>query len=209
MSTKDRSGQFRRDLGWKTTATGGRAQQRFHLGHDPNAAAVAAWRLAQFCVGLERHFERERDGEACRWEGWSLDSAEQIAGGKMVVTAAVPEHAGTHDDRPVAAVGWFALLETCFGTICGMEPAEPTAAADSAAVLARRGESHLDLGRRMLATVGRPPTGGTLHAAVDAYVARLHAVHRTADGAVRQTGEKQGERAVASRPTTRTSRCPT
>ena len=195
MATLDRTGQYRRDLGWKRTGSGNRSQQRFYLGRDEDAAALAEKRLEQFWTALERYFGQERDGEECLWEGWSLALAKQIADGKMVVTADLPDHVRPHAEREglVAVAGWLNLLKKYFGTICGIEMAS---AAEAEELQARRGQFHLDLGKQILATTGQAPTGETFHGAVDGYVAYLHRVHRTPEQAVSQTGKKQGERAV-------------
>src|SRR5437867_3532755 len=45
MAVPDPSGQYRRDLGWKLTRSGKRAQHRFYLGRDKNNAQVSETRL--------------------------------------------------------------------------------------------------------------------------------------------------------------------
>lgn len=195
MPTLDRSGQYRRDLGWKSTGPGKRTQQRFYLGHDRDAAALAEKRLEQFWKALERYYAEMRDGEVCVWEEWSLALAKQIADGQMMVTAAVPKHVQVHveSDGLVAVAGWMHLLKEYFGTICGIEMAS---AAEAEEVQARRGQFYLDMGKQILASTGKVPTGETLHGAIDAYVAYLHHVHKTPEQVVSQTGKKQGERAL-------------
>ena len=89
--------------------------------------------------------------------------------------------------------GWLNLLKKYFGTICGIEMA---AAAEAEELQVKRGQFHLDLGKRILATTGKAPTGETFHGAIDGYIAYLHRVHRTPEKVVSQTGKKQGERAV-------------
>jgi len=195
MATLDKSGQYRRDLGWKTTGSGNRSQQRFYLGHDKDSASLAERRLEQFWTGLERYFWQERDGQECRWEEWSLALAKQVADGLMVVNADVPVHVQPHveQDGLVAVAGWLNLLKKYFGTICGIEMAEASKAEE---LQTKRGQFYLDLGKRILATTGNAPTGETIHGAIDAYVEYLHQVHRTPEQAISQTGKKQGERAI-------------
>ena len=195
MLTIDRSGQYRRDLGWKPTAAGGLSQQRFYLGRDRGAAAAAEDRLAKFWDALGRYFAAERDGEKCLWEEWSLAIAKQVAGGSVVVRADLPGHAGFRDEaeRVLLVAAWRSALKKYFGTIFAAET-ESAAQADQLQI--RRGQFHADLGRDILASAGRTPTGETLHGAIDGYVAHLHGVHRTAEGVVSQTGKKQGERAA-------------
>ena len=123
MPTLDRTGQYRRDLGWKRTASGSRSQQRFYLGRGEGAADLAEMRLGQFWTALERYFEKERDGEDCLWEEWSLALAKQIADGRMVVIADVPCHiqAQAEYEGLVVVAGWLNLLKKYFGLICGMK----------------------------------------------------------------------------------------
>ena len=195
MPTLDRTGQYRRDLGWKRTASGNRSQQRFYLGRNEGAAALAEMRLGQFWTALERYFEKERDGEDCLWEGWSLALAKQIADGHMVVTADVPDHvqAQAEHEGLVAVAGWLNLLEKYFGLICGIDMAAAEAVEE---LQTSRGEFYHDLGKKILATTGKAPTGETFHGAIDSYISYLHRVHQTAEKVVSQTGKKQGERAA-------------
>lgn len=195
MPTLDRSGQYRRDLGWKKTASGNRSQQRFYLGHDHDAAALAERRLVQFWAALERYFEEERDGIESRWEDWSLALAKQIADGAMVVKTEAPDHIQAQaEHEPTIVAAWFQMLKEYFGTICGIEMAE---AKNAEELLARRGQYYLDKGKYILEATGKAaPTGETFHQAVDAYIAYLHHVHRTPENLVSQTGKKQGERAT-------------
>jgi len=195
MATLDRTGQYRRDLGWKRAGSGNRTQQRFYLGRDRVAALLAEKRLEQFWTALERYFEHERDGEECLWEGWSLALAKQVADGRIVVTAEVPDHLRPQVKREglILVAGWLDLLKKYFGTLFGIEM---ESAAEAEELQAWRGQFYLDLGRQILATTGKAPTGETFHGAVDAYVSYLHRVHRTAENAVSQTGKKQGERAA-------------
>jgi hypothetical protein len=90
MATLDLSGQYRRDLGWKLTRSGKRAQQRFYLGRDKNAAQVSETRLQAFWTALEEYFAEERKGESPLWEVWSLEIAEAITEGKMVMASPPP-----------------------------------------------------------------------------------------------------------------------
>ena len=78
MATLDKSGQYRRDLGWKKTGSGNRSQQRFYLGHDKDSLLLPERRLEQFWTALERYFWHERDGEDCLWEEWSLALAKKL-----------------------------------------------------------------------------------------------------------------------------------
>ncbi len=195
MATLDRTGQYRRDLGWKRTGSGIRSQQRFYLGRDKDAALLAERRLKEFWVALERYFRQERDGEECIWEEWSLALAKQIADGVMMVTAAVPDHIQPHVEQEglVVVAGWLNLLKKYFGTICGIEMA---AQAEVEELQAKRGQFYLNLGQQILATTGKAPTGETFHYAIDAYISYLHRVHKTPENVVSQTGKKQGERAA-------------
>src|SRR5207248_2189236 len=86
----DLSGQYRRDLGWKLTKTGNRAQQRFYLGRDKATAHVSEIRLETFWKALEGYFGVERNGEAPLWEDWSLEIAGAIADGQMVIAPPDP-----------------------------------------------------------------------------------------------------------------------
>jgi len=196
MPTLDRTGQYRRDLGWKKTSSGNRSQQRFYLGRDQGAAGLAERRLVQFWEAIERYFEEERDGEECRWEAWSLALAKQIADGAMVVTADVPDHIQVQVEHEgvIVVAGWHNLLKEYFGAICGIEMVGANQAEE---LLTRRGQFHFDMGKPILEATGKAaPTGETLHQAIDAYIDYLHRVHQTAEKIVSQTGKKQGERAV-------------
>src|SRR5258707_5326576 len=90
MATLDRRGQYRRDLGWKLTRSGKRAQQRFYLGRDKNTAQVSETRLQAFWSALEGYFAAERKGEPPLWEDWSLEIAEAITDGKMAIAPPHP-----------------------------------------------------------------------------------------------------------------------
>ena len=198
MATLDRTGQYRRDLGWKKTASGNRTQQRFYLGRDKDTAHLAEKRLEQFWAGLERYWGDYRDGE-CLWEEWSLAIAKQIADGKMVVTAELPQNFpvvnadGQELQGLEAPASWLNVLKHYFGTICGFEMAE---AAEVENFQRERGQFLVDLGKDILGMTGKAPTGETFHGAVDAYISYLHRVHRTPENVVSQTGKKQGERAA-------------
>jgi hypothetical protein len=66
---------------------------------------------------------------------------------------------------------------------------------------AERGAYFQEIGRRILASVGKASTGGTLHGAINAYIAWLEAKFVTPPEAgqeqrTSQTGKKQAERAV-------------
>ena len=208
MPTLDRSGQYRRDLGWKVTSLGRRTQQRFYLGRDEDGATLAEKRLEQFWSALERYWVGYRNGGCCLWEEWSIEIAKQIADGKMVVTVGLPAnfrvvnadsgglvsaHKGDDLEGLEAPASWLNVLKEYFGTICGFQITEEAVVED---FQAKRGQFYLNLGKDILATTGKPPTGETFHGAVDAYVAYLHRVHRTPEQAISQTGKKQGERAV-------------
>src|SRR5579862_7858891 len=133
MATLDRTGQYRRDLGWKKTASGTRSQQRFYLGRDKDAASLAEKRLEKFWNGLERYWSHNRY-EECLWEEWSLAIAKQIADGKMVVTVELPRNFREANADPEeiqgleAAASWLNVLKDYFGTVCGFEMAEAEAA---------------------------------------------------------------------------------
>jgi hypothetical protein len=184
MATLDLTGQYRRDLGWKLTRSGKRAQQRFYLGRNKNTAQVSETRLEAFWSALEGYFAAERKGESPLWEEWSLEIAEAITEGKMVIARPNPPPALVAlfpDDPDVAEAGWQNILLTHFASVIGFSG---MAAADG-----YKGRGEFDKPRPI-------HTGHTLHSAIDAYVEYLHRVHRTAENAVSQTGKKQGERAV-------------
>jgi hypothetical protein len=73
MATLDCTGQYRRDLGWKLTSGGKRAQQRFYLGRDKNTAQVSETRLQAFWSALEGYFDahsaraNRRSGKSGAW----------------------------------------------------------------------------------------------------------------------------------------------
>jgi hypothetical protein len=182
MATLDLSGQYRRDLGWKLTRSGKRAQQRFYLGRDKNSAQVSETRLEVFWTALEEYFAAERKGEIPLWEEWSLEIAAAIADGKMVISPPSPPAslvAWFPDDPDIVAAGWLDILQSHFGGVVGVSGAVP---------VAYRGRGEFDTPKPV-------HTGHTLHSAIDAYIEYLHQRHRTAEGIVSQTGKKQGERA--------------
>src|SRR5438105_3585540 len=123
MPTLDRSGQYRRDLGWKVTSSGSRTQQRFYLGRDEDDASLAEKRLEQFWTALERYWGDYREGE-CLWEDWSLAIAKQISDGKMVVSADLPQNLqvvnadGEELQGLEAPASWLNVLKEYFGTVC-------------------------------------------------------------------------------------------
>jgi integrase len=183
MATLDVSGQYRRDLGWKLTRSGKRAQQRFYLGRDKNHARVGETRLEAFWNALEGYFAAERKGESPLWEEWSLEIGAAIADGKMVIAPPPPPAALVAlfpDDPDVASAGWLDILQTHFAGVVGFS---------GVASFAYRGQGEFDKPKPI-------HTGHTLHSAVDAYVEYLHQVHRTPEQAISQTGKKQGERAI-------------
>ena len=90
MATLDRTGQYRRDLGWKRTRGGKRAQQRFYLGRDKIAAQVSETRLEAFWIALEGSFAVERKGASPVWEEWSLEIGAAIVDGKMAIAPPPP-----------------------------------------------------------------------------------------------------------------------
>jgi hypothetical protein len=184
MATLDLSGQYRRDLGWKLTRSGKRAQQRFYLGRDKNAAQVSETRLQAFWSALEGYFAAERKGETPLWEEWSLEIAEAITDGKMVIDPPHPHAALVAlfpDDPDIVAAAWQDMLLNHFAGVIGFS--------GLAASATYKGRGEFDKPKPV-------HTGHTLHSAIDAYVEYLHRVHRTPENTVSQTGKKQGERAV-------------
>src|SRR6185437_13547077 len=183
MATLDLSGQYRRDLGWKLTRSGKRAQQRFYLGRDKNTAQVSETRLQAFWTALEGYFANERKGESPLWEEWSLEIAQAITDGKMVI-APPPPHAALvalfPDDPDIVSAAWKDMLLQHFSSVIGFSG---MVAADG-----YKGRGEFDKPKPI-------HTGHTLHSAIDTYVEYLHRVHRTAENIVSQTGKKQGERA--------------
>ena len=182
MATLDLSGQYRRDLGWKLTRSGKRAQQRFYLGRDKNTAQVSETRLEAFWTALEGYFAAERKGESPLWEEWSLEIGAAITDGKMVITPPQPPPAIVAlfpDDPDLASAGWLDILQTHFSGVIGLS---------GVPCGGYRGRGEFDTPKAV-------HTGHTLHSAIDGYVEYLHQRHRTAEGIVSQTGKKQGERA--------------
>jgi hypothetical protein len=183
MATLDRTGQYRRDLGWKLSRSGKRAQQRFYLGRNKNTAHVSETRLEAFWSALEGYFAAERKGESPLWEEWSLEIAEAITDGKMVIAPPHPPAvlvALFPDDPDVASSGWLDILQTHFAGVIGFS---------GLTSFGYQGRGEFDKPKPV-------HTGHTLHSAIDGYVEYLHRVHRTAENIVSQTGKKQGERAA-------------
>jgi hypothetical protein len=183
MATLDVSGQYRRDLGWKLTRSGKRAQQRFYLGRDKNHARVGETRLEAFWNALGGYFAAERKGESPLWEEWSLEIGAAIADGIMVIAPPPPPAALVAlfpNDPDVASAGWNDILQTHFAGVVGLS---------GLAVFGYQGQGEFNKPKPV-------HTGHTLHSAVDAYVEYLHQVHKTPENIVSQTGKKQGERAV-------------
>jgi hypothetical protein len=182
MATLDLSGQYRRDLGWKLTRSGKRAQQRFYLGRDKNTAQVSETRLEAFWTALEGYFAAERKGESPLWEEWSLEIGAAITDGKMVINPPPPPPAIVAlfpDDPDLASAGWLDILQTHFSGVIALS---------GVPCGGYRGRGEFDTPKPV-------HTGHTLHSAIDGYVEYLHQRHRTAEGIVSQTGKKQGERA--------------
>jgi hypothetical protein len=184
MATLDRSGQYRRDLGWKLTRSGKRAQHRFYLGRDKNKAQVCETRLEAFWSDLEGYYAAERKGESPVWEDWSLEIAEAITDGKMQISPPSPPPALMAlfpEDPDVACAGWLDILQMHFARAIGFSGVQ--------SIGGYRGRGEFDKPKPV-------HTGHTLHSAIDTYVEYLHRVHRTAENIVSQTGKKQGERAT-------------
>ena len=182
---QDTSGQWTTDKGWKLTKGGKRAQHRFCLGFDRNAASLAENRLTAFWKALETFFAKEQNGKAPLFEDWSLSIAQQIADGKINVM--VPDPPGFLIDTfyvgqvlELIAV-WSEMLHRYFGNVCGFinVQTEPEKAYTFSAPV-QKGS----------------PAGQTLHGAIKAYVDHLHEAHKDANGQTNQTGKKQGERAI-------------
>jgi hypothetical protein len=182
MATLDLTGQYRRDLGWKLTRTGKRAQQRFYLGRDKNSAQVSETRLEAFWSALEGYFAAEHKGEPPLWEEWSLEITAAIIEGKMVIAPPRPPAALVAllpDDPDLASAGWLDILLTHFARVIGFSGVTP---------FAYKGRGEFEKPKPI-------HTGHTLHSAIGAYVEYLHRIHRTTENIVSQTGKKQGERA--------------
>lgn len=182
MATLDSSGQYRRDLGWKLTRSGKRAQQRFYLGRDKNTSKVSEIRLEAFWISLEGYFANERNGESPLWEEWSLGIAAAIIDGKIVIGPPPPPATLLDlfpDDPDVASAGWLDILQKHFAGVVGFS-----------------GDTSIDYRGRGEFIRPKPiHNGHTFHSAIDAYVEYLHRLHKTAESLVSQTGKKQGERA--------------
>src|SRR5947209_3346854 len=163
MATLDRTGQYRRDLGWKLTRSGKRAQHRFYLGRNENTAQVSETRLEAFWSALEGYFAAERKGEPPLWEDWSLEIAAAVIEGQMVVAPPRPPAALAAlfpDDPDLASAGWLDILLTHFGRVIGFSGVTP---------FGYRGRGEFEKPKPV-------HTGHTLHSAIDDYIAYLHRV---------------------------------
>jgi hypothetical protein len=157
MATLDRTGQYRRDLGWKLTRGGKRAQQRFYLGRDKKAAQVSETRLEAFWIALEGYFAVERKGASPVWEEWSLEIGAAIVDGKMAIASPPPPPALAAlfpDDPDVASAGWHDILQTHFAGVIGLSGLPS---------FGYQGQGEFNKPKPV-------HTGHTLHSAVDAYV---------------------------------------
>src|SRR5579862_3514167 len=79
--TRDPTGQYRRDLGWKPGRNGGYTQHRFYLGRDLKRAQRLVRRLEALWDQIEARWEQYpemRQGERPVWNDYTLAMARGI-----------------------------------------------------------------------------------------------------------------------------------
>jgi hypothetical protein len=74
---KDCQGKYARHIGWKTSRSGKRTQQKFRLGEDLRVARRREQQLEEL---WERVVKDTAEGTLPSWDAVSLEVAQQIAG---------------------------------------------------------------------------------------------------------------------------------
>jgi hypothetical protein len=203
LTQDNRTGLFRRDLGWKHGKSG-LIQQRFYLGRDEQKAALAEQRLKQLWDAIEATWGHDHLGNGQPvWDETTLTIGQAIARGEFVCRLELPttvqEAARLQGDFVLH--GWLNQLRQAFGTIIGLELANHDLATKAEAAQVERGEYLKEVSSRIVASTGKVSNGQTLHGAIDAYIRWLETKFVTApeDGMEQrtsQTGKKQAERAA-------------
>jgi hypothetical protein len=194
--TRDASGQYRRDLGWKPGRNGGYVQHRFYLGRDLKRAQRLVRRLEALWDQIVARWENQaelREGERPVWDEYTLTMAKGIVDEtKEIRVPVMPLMPGENKTINVESFGlWFWKLVQDF-------PGLNLTVDDE-----RLRENFANLRATYEEKAGRLrpvcKSGQTLHEALDAYKAWLHGRHLTPPEPGReqrtsQTGVKQGER---------------
>ena len=91
----DARGNYVRNLGWKLTETGGRAQQRYYLGKDSEEARRRNARLQELWAVIEAEADSPK---AALWNDTTLQIGIAIAGEEAVCHLAPPLPLDNDDD---------------------------------------------------------------------------------------------------------------
>ena len=193
--TRDASGQYRRDLGWKPGRDGGYTQHRFYLGRDLKRAQRLVRRLEVLWEQVVARWEQNlgRKGTRPVWDENTLAMAKGIIEEAQEVVVLPPDMVpGSNRTIDLEMIGiWFTNMVRAFAgqnlTLDAPELKEEIAGV----------RASFEKKAERLKPVNK--SSQTLHQALDAYKTWLHERHLTPpepdkEQRTSQTGVKQGER---------------
>src|SRR5207302_945708 len=174
--TRDASGQYRRDLGWKPGRNGGYVQHRFYLGRDLKRAQRLVHRLEALWDQIEARWEQNpdlRQGERPVWNEYTLAMAKGIVDEAKEIRVPLPLlFPGENKTINVESFGlWFWKLIQDFPGL-NLTVDDERLKENLANLRAR-----YEVKAERLEPVCK--SGQTLHEALDAYEAWLHGRHLT------------------------------
>lgn len=163
----DSRGNFRRDLGWKVSESGGYTQQRFYVGTKRDKAEMRVSRLERLWDAVEKTWQqRRKDGKASTprplWDALTIDIGLAIARGDEAITIDPVAYPGGERLPPLAVAYFFAGVAQDFGG-CGIH----LVPSDQAEQVRQEGEQEK---KEIDVLLRRKTSGGpTLHKALDAF----------------------------------------
>src|ERR1019366_5495073 len=197
LTLDDRTGLFRRDLGKKENG----GQHRFYLGRDESRARIASQRLQDLWDAVER--SRKALNLQPAWDDTTLAIGQAIARGDFLCRLEIPDWLKKEgdDEGKNLIQDWLHGLREDYGSIIGLQLVDGNIAQEAEAEQAKRAKSTQGFSQRLFESIGRGPTGETLHRAIDAYIAWNERKYLTApevgkEQRTSQTGKKQAERAA-------------
>ena len=165
----DARGNYVRNLGWKLTETGGRAQQRFYLGKDSEEARRRNALLQELWAVIEAEAESPK---TALWTATTLQIGIAIAGGEAVCHLASPLPLANEED--FRAYAYLVEKYSKKYRMIAILPADVQAYQQGKGITEERKREVVRIGRDVFgeANILEAETR-TLHEAIDDYIAHI------------------------------------